>query len=60
MRFEEVIKRVTGISCPFFGISWQPPEARRAVARRVLTFLEDRRVLYAPTELEVPDHCIES
>jgi hypothetical protein len=31
-----------------------------AVARRVISYLEDRRVLYNPTELEVPQHCIQS
>jgi len=30
------------------------------VARRVLAFLEDRRVLYEPSEMEVPEHCVES
>jgi hypothetical protein len=27
----------------------------RSVAHRVLTFLEDRRVLYVPSEMECPD-----
>lgn len=27
---------------------------------RVIAFLEDRRVLYAPDELEVPSHCVHS
>jgi len=26
----------------------------------VISFLEDRRVLYAPDELEVPRHCVQS
>ena len=30
------------------------------MARRVLAFLEDRRVLYEPSEMEVPEHCVES
>lgn len=29
-------------------------------ARRVLAYLEDRRVLYAPWDMEIPEHCIES
>lgn len=29
-------------------------------ARRVLAYLEDRRVLHAPWNLEIPEHCIES
>jgi len=28
--------------------------------QRALVFLEDRRVLYAPDEVEVPQHCVES
>jgi hypothetical protein len=31
-----------------------------SAARRVITFLEDRRVLYAPDSLEVPSHCVHS
>jgi len=42
------------------GISWQPNELEIAVARRIVVFLEDRRVLYAPDELEVPSHCVHS
>lgn len=60
MKFQEIISRVTGLSVPIFGLQWNPPEAECAVARRVLTFLEDRRVLYVPSEMELPDHCVES
>ncbi len=31
-----------------------------AAARRVIAFLEDRRVLYEPSEMEVPSHCVHS
>ena len=31
-----------------------------ATARRVVAFLEDRRVLYEPTAMEVPSHCVHS
>ena len=31
-----------------------------SAARRVIAFLEDRRVLYAPDGLEVPPHCVHS
>jgi hypothetical protein len=60
MKFKEVLTRLTGVSCPVFGISWNPPEAEIAVARRVLAYLEDRRVLYRPYDMEVPEHCVES
>jgi hypothetical protein len=51
---------MTGFSTPLFGVSWNPPTVDRDVARRVLAFLEDRRVLYSPSEVEMPEHCIES
>jgi hypothetical protein len=60
MKFREIASRVTGISVPIFGVQWNPPEAECAVARRVIAFLEDRRVLYVPSEMEVPHHCVES
>ncbi len=41
-------------------MSWEPPTVDVDVAHRVIVFLEDRRVLYEPAEVEVADHCIES
>jgi hypothetical protein len=60
MKFSEIANRLTGISTPFGGASWQPAELEIAGARRVIAFLEDRRVLYDPCEMEVPDHCVRS
>lgn len=60
MKFQEALSRLTGISIPLFGVQWNPPDADRAVARRVLTFLEDRRVLYVPSEMEIPSHGVQS
>ena len=60
MKFSEVARRLTGISCPIFGVSWDPGVAKIASARRVLTYLEDRLVLYAPWEVEIPEHCVDS
>lgn len=60
MKFREVVSRVTGLSVPVFGVQWNPPEAECVAARRVLAFLEDRRVLYVPSEMELPEHCVES
>jgi hypothetical protein len=60
MTFKQIASRMTGISCPFFGIGWNPTEPDISVAQRVLTFLEDRRVLYNPYDLECPDHCVHS
>ena len=60
MKFSEIANRLTGFSTPFGGASWQPAELEIAGARRVIAFLEDRRVLYDPCQMEVPDHCVRS
>ena len=60
MRFTEITRRLTGLSCPVFGLSWSPAEAEVTAAKRIIAFLEDRRVLYNPTEAEIPAHCVAS
>ena len=60
MRFTEIINRLNGFACPVFGVSWSPMPLDVDTARRVITFLEDRRVLYNDFTWEVPDQCIES
>jgi len=52
--------RITGFSTPIGGVSWEPPPDEATAFRRLVIFLEDCRVLYAPDEAEVPWHCIES
>ena len=49
----KIIHRITGISCPIFGISWDPSKTDRDKIRSLITFLEDRRVLYNPFNSEV-------
>ena len=58
--FQEIASKITGFSTPVFGMQWTPPSKEREIAKSVVTFLEDRRVLYNPTELELPHHCISS
>lgn len=60
VKFSELGHRLNGISTPFGGLTWQPSEAEATIARRILLFLEDRRVLYNPYDWEVPDHCLMS
>lgn len=60
MKFSEVANRLTGISTPLGGLSWEASELTSSAARRVIAFLEDRRVLYVPDQLEMPSHCVDS
>jgi len=60
LTFLELANRVTGFSIPIFGVSWNPPKLERKVAEDVITFLEDRRVLFNPFELEILEHCKQS
>jgi hypothetical protein len=58
--FATFFNRITGISTPIAGVSWTPPVAEHQVVTRLVTFLEDRRVLYNPYEMEIVSHCISS
>lgn len=60
MKFKEIINRLNGISTPIFGMQWTPSELQVTKARRIISFLEDRRVLYNPYELETSEHCVRS
>ena len=60
MEFTEILARLTGISTPIFGVSWNPPEAQVTVARRIIAKLEDRCALYNSIEAQDPEYCVES
>lgn len=60
MFFKELLSRLTGISCPVFGVSWTPEETERTIARRVIIFLEARRVFYTEYAYESVCPCIQS
>lgn len=50
----DTARRITGISFPFGGLQWADPGPSDAkIIREFLVFLEDRRVLYNPHNLEV-------
>jgi len=48
IKFKELASRLTGVSIPIFGISWNPPELESKIIRDILVYLEDRRALYNP------------
>ena len=50
----KIIKKITGISCPFFGISWNPCKSDQEKIKNLLIFLEDRRVLFNAINIETP------
>lgn len=52
----DTARKITGISLPFGGLSWADPGPSDAeIVRQFLVFLEDRRALYNPMQLEVPN-----
>ena len=60
MKYKEIFSRITGFSVPLFGVSWNPKQPEVAIARKVLVFFEDRRVLYNPFHMEMEEHCLQS
>ena len=60
--FREIANRITGFEIPVFGggVSWNPPTLDIEVARRMLTYLEDRRALYRPYDCETASYVVQS
>ena len=50
MKLQSIFKRITGFSSPLFGLSWNVKESEEQQARRIISFLEDKRILYVPIE----------
>lgn len=60
LHFKELASRLNGVQIPIFGVQWVPTEPERKVVRDVLTFFEDRRVLYNPCAWELESEVNES
>lgn len=56
----KVFNRITGLSIPIFGVSWNPPPAEVVIADKLLSFLSDRRVLYTLFSSERADYSVHS
>lgn len=60
MKFKDLYNKRTEINCPIFGVSYKPTNDEIKLAKNIIIFLEARRVLYNPSEMEMPSHCITS
>lgn len=47
-----ILRRVNSVSSPVAGIGWTPPPDEREELRRLTVFLEDRRALFDPYNVE--------
>ncbi|GAB4591868.1 hypothetical protein ETAR_14710 [Edwardsiella tarda] len=60
MIFERIYKNITGLSCPIFGVQWNAPVIEVDEAKKIVIFLEDKRVLFNPIDMEGASHCTQS
>jgi hypothetical protein len=60
LKGKQLAHRLTGISTPIGGLSWTPPVDEREVAKQLLVFLEDRRALFMPYNMEVAPYVDDS
>lgn len=58
--FLRAANRLTGVSTPIFGVSWNPPELDVDVAKELITALEDKRMLHEPMAWKASDYVVMS
>ncbi|MDW1675223.1 MULTISPECIES: DUF6650 family protein, partial [unclassified Vibrio] len=52
MDYKSILGRVNGISTPIFGVSWNPDNTEKDQVRKLIIYLEDRRVLFYEEDRE--------
>lgn len=52
--------KITGISTPIGGLSWEITESERRGIEKLFYFLEAKRLLTNPLEMELPEQCAAS
>lgn len=57
MKFSQILSRLSGFSCPLFGVSWTPDKTEAEKAEVIVHYMEDRRALYYPLSIESPFDC---
>ena len=60
LRFKDIAARISGISLPVFGVSWNPQDSERKIVSETFIFLEDRRALYNDYAHEIEVQVAES
>lgn len=60
VKSKKLLSRLGGVSAFGFGASWRAPEPERDIVRRVITQLEDKRVLHVPYDYEIRDYVEQS
>jgi hypothetical protein len=52
--------RLTGISSPYGGVSWEKATSPTDRFKYLFLFLESKRILVNPIEMEIKDQCLRS
>jgi len=60
LKGKQLATRLTSISTPIGGVSWTPPVDEHDVAKKLLVFMEDRRAMFMPYDMEVGHYVIDS